>query len=374
MARTEVTGNQIKDGTVSLTADVTGVLSVPNGGTGSNTVALNNVVLGNGSGAFQTVAPGTSGNVLTSNGTTWTSAAAASGGTANGGYTSTATANGTTTMDNTYTQTQVFTGTAAQTVKLPTTSITAGASYTIINQSTGLVTVQSSGANTIVILAASTSAVFTAAVAAPTTAANWAYQYLGSQAATGKKLTVNNSLTLSGTDATVMTFPTTNATIARTDAAQTFTGVQTMTSPSLTTPVINGIPTGTGVATAATANTLALRDATGTITANIIETTTAVGTIGAAVTLTLAGTVQTATLTSATPCTVTMPAVSNGASFVLYLRQPATGTATTATFTGVRWGTLGAPVITAVLGRMDILTFFSDGTNWYGQYAQGYQY
>jgi hypothetical protein len=59
---------------------------------------------------------------------------------------------------------------------------------------------------------------------------------------------------------------------------------------------------------------------------------------------------------------------------VLYLRQPATGTPTTATFTNVRWGTAGAPVITAVLGRMDIVTFFSDGTYWYGQYAQGYQY
>jgi len=34
------------------------------------------VLLGNGTSAFQTVAPSTSGNVLTSNGTTWTSAAA----------------------------------------------------------------------------------------------------------------------------------------------------------------------------------------------------------------------------------------------------------------------------------------------------------
>jgi hypothetical protein len=43
----------------------------------------------------------------------------------------------------------------------------------------------------------------------------------------GKLLTVNNSLTLAGTDATTMTFPTTSASIARTDAAQTFTGIQT---------------------------------------------------------------------------------------------------------------------------------------------------
>lgn len=45
--------------------------------------------------------------------------------------------------------------------------------------------------------------------------------------ASNKTLTVNNSLTLAGTDATTLTFPTTSATIARTDAAQTFTGLQT---------------------------------------------------------------------------------------------------------------------------------------------------
>ena len=45
--------------------------------------------------------------------------------------------------------------------------------------------------------------------------------------ADGKTLTANNSLTLAGTDATTMTFPSTSATIARTDAAQTFTGTQT---------------------------------------------------------------------------------------------------------------------------------------------------
>lgn len=46
--------------------------------------------------------------------------------------------------------------------------------------------------------------------------------------ADGKTLTVNHSLTLAGTDSTTMTFPSTSATIARTDAAQTFTGNQTI--------------------------------------------------------------------------------------------------------------------------------------------------
>jgi hypothetical protein len=53
-------------------------LPIANGGTGSTTLTLNNVLLGNGTSALQAVAPGANGNVLTSNGTTWTSAAASS--------------------------------------------------------------------------------------------------------------------------------------------------------------------------------------------------------------------------------------------------------------------------------------------------------
>ena len=54
-------------------------LTVAQGGTGAATLTANNVLLGNGTSAPQTVAPGTSGNVLTSNGTTWTSTAGATG-------------------------------------------------------------------------------------------------------------------------------------------------------------------------------------------------------------------------------------------------------------------------------------------------------
>jgi len=49
---------------------------VADGGTGASTLTLNNVLLGNGTSALQAVAPGTSGNVLTSNGSTWASATA----------------------------------------------------------------------------------------------------------------------------------------------------------------------------------------------------------------------------------------------------------------------------------------------------------
>lgn len=73
----------------NLTGDVTSVgasttlaITVPvaKGGTGATTLTANNVILGNGTSAVQVVAPGTSGNVLTSNGTTWTSTASATAG------------------------------------------------------------------------------------------------------------------------------------------------------------------------------------------------------------------------------------------------------------------------------------------------------
>ena len=58
--------------------------------------------------------------------------------------------------------------------------------------------------------------------------------------ADGKTLTASNTLTLAGTDSTTMTFPTTSATIARTDAAQTFTGLQTFGALTTTGNVILG--------------------------------------------------------------------------------------------------------------------------------------
>ena len=70
-------GTSLAFGAVALnqTNAVTGELPVANGGTGLATLTANNVLLGNGTSALQAVAPGTTGNLLTSNGTTWTSAA-----------------------------------------------------------------------------------------------------------------------------------------------------------------------------------------------------------------------------------------------------------------------------------------------------------
>jgi len=84
------------------------------------------------------------------------------------------------------------------------------------------------------------------------------------------------------------------------------------------------------------------------------------------------GTVQTATLTASTACTFTMPTATAGKSFILLLKQAASTGAGTATFTGVKWGTAGAPTVTSTAGKMDIFTFVADGTNWYGSVVQGY--
>jgi len=105
---------------------------------------------------------------------------------------------------------------------------------------------------------------------------------------------------------------------------------------------------------------------------NYVETLQAVGTVGASSTLALTtGTVLTATLTASTPCTFTMPTAVAGKSFILILTQASSGM-TTATFTGVKYPGGTAPTITATASAVDILSFVSNGTNWYGNYAQAF--
>jgi hypothetical protein len=85
--------------------------------------------------------------------------------------------------------------------------------------------------------------------------------------ADGKTFTVNHSLTLAGTDTTTMTFPATSATIARTDAAQTFTGSQTFSNAiigavqALSGPgAVNITTLTTAFTSTATGNALTLAD------------------------------------------------------------------------------------------------------------------
>ncbi|NBX73029.1 MAG: LamG domain-containing protein [Alphaproteobacteria bacterium] len=64
-------------------------------------------------------------------------------------------------------------------------------------------------------------------------------------------------------------------------------------------------------------------------------------------------------------CTFTMPTPVNGYKFSLLLKQDATG-GRTAIFTNVKWPSDSIPTISTTPMNMDIINFFSDGTNWYG--------
>ena len=61
-------------------ANLTGTTAIANGGTGAATHTANNVLVGNGTSAIASVAPSTSGNVLTSTGSAWASSTPSAGG------------------------------------------------------------------------------------------------------------------------------------------------------------------------------------------------------------------------------------------------------------------------------------------------------
>jgi len=106
----------VVDATTYLSSLTLGAaLPVASGGTSLTTLTANNVILGNGTSAPSFVAPSTTGNVLTSNGSTWTSTAPAAGGVA---YTAVKTSNYTA-VNNDGVQTNTTGG--AFTVTLPST-------------------------------------------------------------------------------------------------------------------------------------------------------------------------------------------------------------------------------------------------------------
>jgi hypothetical protein len=130
---------------------------------------------------------------------------------------------------------------------------------------------------------------------------------------------------------------------------------------------------GTDYTSPSSTETMTNKTLTNPTVTNYVESVVAIGTVTTTNTISLtSGTVQTATLTASTACTFTMPTATAGKSFILLLKQAASTGNGTATFTGVKWGTAGAPTISATAGKMDILTFVADGTNWYGSIAQGY--
>ena len=146
-----------------------------------------------------------------------------------GNFSTFATAGGTTVLTNSSPYWISFTGSLNQNCQLPVTTIL-GTAFNIDNNSTGTVTVQASGGATVVTLAPNTSAFIQNVTVGGTVAASWEYDYWGYVIASGKVVAINNSLTLNGTDATTMTFPSTSTTVAGLGTAQTFTAANTFAS------------------------------------------------------------------------------------------------------------------------------------------------
>ena len=116
------------------------------------------------------------------------------------GYSTTATAAGTTvlTVDSNYQQ--VFTGATTQTVTLPVASTMGGLGqrFRIINDSTGVVTVNSSGGNLIYAIPAGVTVDFIAILLTGTTAASWLADYptAASSSLTSQSATLSADVTM----------------------------------------------------------------------------------------------------------------------------------------------------------------------------------
>jgi hypothetical protein len=135
------------------------------------------------------------------------------------------------------------------------------------------------------------------------------------------------------------------------------TFLATPTSANLAAAVTD--ETGSGSLVMAQQPTITAATIAGATTESVFD----IGNSGTAITLSLAnGTFQRVTLTG--NCTFTMPSAVAGQSFILQVRTGAGGF--TGAFTGVRWSGGVAPIVTTTASRMDIVSFLSDGTNWYG--------
>ena len=142
--------------------------------------------------------------------------------------------------------------------------------------------------------------------------------------------------------------------------AATLTGILKGNGTSAFTAVT--APSGTIVGTTDT-QTLSAKTLTNPTVTNYVETPYSANS-STAITLDLAnGTVQIITLTG--NATITMPTATSGKSFILMLKQDGTGSRTV-TWSTVKWAGGTAPTITSTASRLDLLSFFADGTNWYG--------
>ena len=326
------TGNGPK---ISLTGSVSGILPSVKGGTGSNlSIVTGDLIVGNGTGTTERLAIGTSGYVLTSNGTTasWTSPVITGGSF----------------IDNT--TFIVDDGDNTKKIAFEASGITTGTTRTMTIPN-------ASGTLSLIDFAQTFSALKTITLGNATTLTTY-LEFTPSDYTTGKpKFYIQKSATASAWNlglfdstnnaGTINFVATTGLTwngvqLVDLSSSQTLT-TKTLTSPTINTPTISSMIINNGY----------------TEEVNIANTSTAY-------TIDLAnGTVQILTLTG--NCTYTFPTATSGKSFLLIQRQDATGSRTVTWAASVRWPSSTAPTITSTASKADIFAFTADGINWYGR-------
>lgn len=274
-----------------------------------------------------------------------------------GGYTTTATAAGTTTLTAASTTTQFFTGTSTQTIVLPVAAtLVLGAAFSIHNNSTGDLTVNSSGGNLVATVTANTTCLFTCILTSGTSAASWDADYTGF---TSTLPVVRGGTGLaSGTSGGILAYTAsgTLASSAALAANKVVIGGGAGVVPSTTTLL--------GTAAAVTSGTYI--QAVG-----YADTVTALGNTGSAINLDVtSGNVFTATLSASATITLRYPVATGSSSFTLILTNSAGGPWTVAWAGGTFKFPGGAASLsrTTTAGAIDVWFFFTPdgGTTWYG--------
>jgi hypothetical protein len=286
-------------GKIGLTTHVSGTLPVANGGTDITSYTTGDILYASAAGALSSLADVATGNALISGGV---GAAPSYGkiglathvsGTlplANGGtgvttapaaaavllgYTTTATAASTTTLTNTSSQYQLFTGSTTQTIVLPVTStLAAGWSFHIVNNSTGSLTVNSSGGNLVATIIAGLSAMVTCIGTTLTTAADWEPGFTDFQSVTG-----TGSAVL-GTGPTITSGVYSGTVGASSPSTGAFTTVTASTSVLSSGTGGVGYSTGAGVAVTQTGSRSTSPPTTGNSMSGAITLFTATATVG----------------------------------------------------------------------------------------------
>ncbi len=143
-------------------------------------------------------------------------------------YATTATAAGTTTLTVASARHQYFTGSTTQTVVLPVVSTLpqTGFTFNIYNNSTGIVTIQSSGANSIQAMAAGSSLEIKAILLTGTTGSSWAYNYYPADPTTA----TGDIIYKNGTELAKLAIGTTNSMLIVAGGIPAWTLTPTLTS------------------------------------------------------------------------------------------------------------------------------------------------